>query len=204
MSVRLTHSLLFVCATAAFVFAQTDKGPPKVSVCELASHPEQYDGKKVTVQGEYSNDWLRGEWISSAGCSDRLRFGLPGSPWVPKPYSELTVEQDSGFKQFQTTSQLVCDHSAPLCGIAESILAEFTGTFVAEPHLKETSATVKTDAHALIVTRIGGAAFVGRIVELPQLPERPAAGNAFDKVPGLRSPPLSLPDEIPTLPVPQD
>ena len=199
MRVKLWRALLFVCATGTFVFGQTAKVPPKVSVCELASHPERYDGQRVTVRGKYSVHWLRGEWISSDGCSDVVRFGLPGHAWVPTPYSELTVVQDGGFRQFQMESQLVCDHTEAKCVAPEFVSAEFSGVFVAAPHFKETLGTGTTEAPALIVTGISDAGVVMYI----EIPKPPPAGNVSPDVPGMRLQPLGVPDQIPLLPIPK-
>jgi hypothetical protein len=117
----------------AFGQVAVTKAPsPHASLCEIAKHPEQFEGKSVKIHARYSVNWEWGAWVWDEQCGWGLGLVLANGYPTPAYLSELYVERDSAFDAFQQKEKLLCSVDV-LCEF-DFLEADFTGIVVGDNH----------------------------------------------------------------------
>lgn len=174
-----TTLLLILLLTARIGFAAKAKGdatPIRASVCELAKHPERFDGKQVTIPARYFTTWEWGSSLVDARCAtSAVKFLAPGAYDTPPQYKKLRDARTD--RDFNDKASVLCNGWNLLCDF-DYLEAEFTGIFVAARRLARPES-------GLVVTSVSNAklhANEHRLLVPSEIPnELPSAGEKRPK-----------------------
>lgn len=75
------RSRIWLSAAVAAVFltglvSTSEAGPRRSSVCDIARHPQRYDGRDVTVSGKLYGGSMHGYVVVDTACGRGIQFGL--------------------------------------------------------------------------------------------------------------------------------
>jgi len=140
--IKILLALYPLLATAQVADKEKPATLPTVSVCDLLSHPAQYDGKLVKLRAK-TRGTDEGSWFVGEGCegifvaqgfvwpSDIAMAAAPG-PDAPRSASYLhKVDFDFDNESWQKTMRKV--QLLPRIGPSECLIFTYTGMFETRP-----------------------------------------------------------------------